>query len=119
MNSTLTLLAVVISVLSALILWLKLKDLNTLKRQVYDLVSFSRNGNPSKDELSDILKKSSSNPPFSDLTLEFVLRQLLHEGKIATSTLRVTCATDITYITTYVLCASQIKVAVRKHLHSS
>lgn len=119
MNSTLTFISVVIIVLTTLMLWLKLKDLNILKQQVYDLVSFGRNGNLSKDELSNILKKSSCTPPFTDLTLEFVLRQLQHEHKIVTSTLRVMCGTDVTHITTYVLCPSLARVATRKNLHLS
>ena len=119
MNSTLPFLVVVIIVLATLLAWFKLKDVNILKSLVYDIVSLRRNGSPSMDEIKNILMESSYTPPFSDMTLAFVLYKLEHEHKITTSTLRVTYDKEVTYITTYVPCSGNRKSTVRKNLHCS
>ena len=113
------LIAFVIVVLSLLLLRFTIKDLSTLKSRVYEIVSFARLGKPSVDDIKGALRSSSSTPPFSDLTLSFILFMLRHEGKITTSVLRVTCGVTVTNITTYKLCPRRAKITTRNNMHLS
>lgn len=119
MNATIVLIAFLIVLLSLLLLRLKIKELSTLKSRVYEIVSFARLGKPSVDDIKGALRSSSSTPPFSDLTLSFILFLLRHERKITTSVLRVTCGGNVTYITTYTLCPRQTRIPTRNHMHLS
>ena len=101
MNSTLILITVVVLILLLILLVYKLKDFLDMRVRVYDLVLFSRMGNPSQEDISCNLKQCSSAKPLSPFCLSCVLFLLRYEEKITTSVLRVTIGKQVTLITTY------------------
>ena len=101
MHSTLILILFVGAVLLLLLFAYKLKDLRDLRLRVYDLISFSRMGNPSKEDICRMLKECAHAPAFTSLGVSFVLFLLRFQGSIATSILRVTHGTQLTLITVY------------------
>lgn len=118
MHSSLTLILFVIALLLLLLFNYKLRDFLHMQRRVYDLVSFTRMGNPSQEDISHSLKQSSG-MKFSTLGLSFALFLLRRQGKITTSVLRVTIGTQVSLITTYAptpeLVGTEISFRCSKH----